>query len=436
MKPILFTICLLGVVSLAAAADLPNVDDQQHLGVATCASSVCHGSVQPYENSRIQHNEFITWQTDRHGNMHAKAYAKLLTDKGQSIAAKLDLGPAEEARECLQCHADYVPHEQRGEEFQLDDGIGCEACHGGAEHYMETHTDKNRSQASKAEDGLFPTWQTESRAKLCLSCHLGDSERMITHQIMGAGHPRLTFELDTFTFLQPHHRVDEDYIDRKGRVDNARDWAVGQALAASQMLELLQDAEHGWRGVFIEPVLLDCHSCHRPMNEGRWQARSGTGLGPGEMRLNDSNLIMLRLIAMAVDADLSARIKDQTVKLHQATTQSRDALMQAASTLQGTINAALPQFSRHEFSVSDLKKVFSQLQREADSGEILDYAAAEQAAMATVNLVTAYENTGVIPKASMESSIDRLFATVAHEYDYDAGKFSVAMRGLQQQLPD
>jgi hypothetical protein len=50
--------------------------------------------------------------------------------------------------------------------------------------------------------------------------------------------------------------------------------------------------------------------------------------------------------------------------------------------------------------------------------------------------VTAYENTGVIPKASMESSIDRLFATVANEYDYDAGRFSVAMRGLSEQLPN
>lgn len=436
MNRVLAIICFLSIASAALAADLPNADDHKHLGVATCASSVCHGSVQAYENSRIQQNEFITWQTDRYGNMHSKAYAKLLSDKGQSIAAKLGWGPAEEARECLQCHADYVPLEQRGEEFQLDDGVGCEACHGGAGDYMETHTDKSRSQASKAEDGLFPTWQTENRAKLCLSCHLGDSERMMTHQIMGAGHPRLSFELDTFTFLQPHHRVDEDYIDRKGSVDNARDWAVGQALAASQMLELLQDAEHGWRGVFIEPVLLDCHSCHRRMDAGRWQSRSGTGLGPGEMRLNDSNLIMLRLIAMAVDPELSARIKAQTVQLHQATTVNRQALMQAAGTLQATVRAVLPQLSRHAFSVSDLKKIFTQLQREADYGEILDYSAAEQAAMATVNLVTAYENTGVIPKASMESSIDQLFATVAREYDYDPGKFSVAMRALQQQLPD
>lgn len=436
MRRIFSIICLAGVSSTALAAELPNVDDQQHLGVATCASSVCHGSVQAYENSRIQQNEFITWQTDRHGNMHAKAYAKLLTAEGQAISQKLGWGPAEEAKECLQCHADYVPHDQRGEEFQLSDGIGCEACHGGAGKYMETHTDKSRSVASKSEDGLFPTWQTDSRAKLCLSCHLGDSERMITHQIMGAGHPRLSFELDTFTFLQPHHRVDEDYVDRKGGVDNARDWAVGQAQAANQMLELLQDADHGWRGVFIEPVLLDCHSCHKPMDGERWQARSGTGLGPGEMRLNDSNLIMLRLITMAVDADVSATLKEQTVRLHKTTTENREALMQAASTLQATISSVMPQLSRHDFSVSDLNKVFTRLQQEADGGEILDYAAAEQAAMATVNLVTAYENTGVIPKASMEASIDQLFATVAREYDFDAHKFSTAVRGLQQQLPN
>ena len=49
------------------------------------------------------------------------------------------------------------------------------------------------------------------RAGLCLSCHFGNQEKFVTHRMMGAGHPRMSFELDTFTQLQPaHFVVDED----------------------------------------------------------------------------------------------------------------------------------------------------------------------------------------------------------------------------------
>jgi hypothetical protein len=59
---------------------------------------------------------------------------------------------------------------------------------------------------------MYPTEQPEVRAKLCLSCHFGTEDKFATHRIMGAGHPRISFELDTFTEIQPaHFRVDEDY---------------------------------------------------------------------------------------------------------------------------------------------------------------------------------------------------------------------------------
>ena len=48
--------------------------DKMHEGVATCAGSMCHGSVKEYRNSNILHNEYITW--DRH-DVHHSAYNKL-----------------------------------------------------------------------------------------------------------------------------------------------------------------------------------------------------------------------------------------------------------------------------------------------------------------------------------------------------------------------
>lgn len=413
-----------------AQLDDDDIATAQHLGVASCASSVCHGSVQPYPDGRIQQNEFITWQTDRHGNMHAKAYQKLLTPDAVAIATKLKLGKPEQAEACLTCHADYVPEQQRGPEFQLSDGVGCEACHGGAEHYIGSHTSRNQSLADQQQDGLYPTWEPQARGKLCLSCHMGNEQRSIDHRIMGAGHPRLQFELDTFTYLQPHHQVDEDYIDRKGRQDNARDWAVGQALAADNLLERVQDSEHGWRGIFVEPMLLDCHSCHKRLDGERWQRRSGTGLGPGEMRLNDANLVMVRLIMSAIEPSLAEQLKQQTLALHQSTTVSRERVHTAAEQLQQTLAAATTELINHQFVSGDLDKVFAQLQQEAQSGELSDYAAAEQSAMAVVNLVSALEQSGVIEAQLMDSEIDSLFATVADEYEYRSQRFANALEKL------
>ena len=65
---------------------------------------------------------------------------------------------------------------------------------------------------------LTASGEPVERARLCLSCHFGDPLRFANHRIMGAGHPRMSFELDTFTALQPaHFKVDADYRKRTTR---------------------------------------------------------------------------------------------------------------------------------------------------------------------------------------------------------------------------
>ena len=49
----------------------------------------------------------------------------------------------------------------------------------------------------------------------------------------------LAFELDTFTWINPHYEVDEDYIARKGEFNGVRDWGVGQGVAAATALDTL-----------------------------------------------------------------------------------------------------------------------------------------------------------------------------------------------------
>jgi hypothetical protein len=53
-------VCLTGATT-SLAAELPQYDGQMHLGVASCASGVCHGSVRPRSGTRVLQNEYVTW---------------------------------------------------------------------------------------------------------------------------------------------------------------------------------------------------------------------------------------------------------------------------------------------------------------------------------------------------------------------------------------
>jgi hypothetical protein len=404
----------------------------KHLGVASCASSVCHGATQAFKESNVMQNEFALWQEfDPHAT---KAWQALTGAEGQAIARKLGLGDATTAKVCLDCHADNVPAEQRGEKFQLADGVGCEACHGGSAQWISSHAEKSATHSDNLARGLYPTEDPVKRAELCLSCHMGTPDRMITHRIMGAGHPRLAFELDTFTWLNPHYQIDADYIARKGDWNGVRDWAVGQGVAAANLLDVLLDERVGFQGIFPELVLFDCHACHKPMSAGKWAPRQGTGLGPGAVRLNDSNLVMFRLVLSVVDKGASERLLAQTRALHQATLRDRAATLGAARTLRDTIRAELPKVSGYAFDADTLSPILASVLADAERGEFRDFAAAEQAAMAVQSVVVAFKNAGVLDEArskTLQTRVDALYATVDREDAYAMGPFVGALREVR-----
>ncbi|MEX2327887.1 MAG: multiheme c-type cytochrome [Pseudomonadales bacterium] len=402
-------------------ASLPQSDGKIRMGVASCASGVCHGSVRPRTNTSVLQNEYVIWsKMDR----HRIAYQTLLTNESKEIANKLGLDSAHEARICLDCHSDNVPELNRGEKFLLSDGVGCEACHGGAENYLSAHSDSQVSRTEKLKAGLYPTDQPVARAQLCLSCHMGTVEKMATHDIMGAGHPRLSFELDTFNVLQPkHYTVDEEYKAAKWHGDGLSVWAIGQIESARQSLRLISTRLET-AGMFPELALFDCQSCHHPMSERRWKRLTRIDLPPGSVRLNDAHLVMLLAIAKVVNPSVEQRLRTELRGLHGA--------VATAGNLSGRIAAlmdAIEQLREQSISLTrdDARRLLDEIIVYSSSGVVIDYNVAEQAVMAVDMLLSAIDM-----RAVKQRWLDRVYSTVDDEDRFNPDDFAAVMTTFDQ----
>lgn len=420
---------------LASEIDTPFNSKEMHLGVATCASSTCHGSLSEWVGSNVLQNEFVTWQES---DPHARSFKTLLNKDSKRIARNLGLANAHEADMCLDCHADNVATTSRGPEFQISDGVGCEACHGGAANWISVHVSGNTSHAKNIDAGLFPTDQPVPRARLCLSCHLGTENQFITHRIMGAGHPRLAFELDTYTSTQPsHYNIDSDYQDRKGKISSINVWAVGQAVAVNALLENLLDANLNKDGIFPELVFFDCHSCHHPMSDVRWIPRKDQNSKPGIPRLYDSNMVMLRVLTSVSNPMDSALIEDTVLELHSASSLNHDSFVRAADQLLGLTSALPEKLSNYRFTPADIRKVLFAVLNASSDEVYADYSTAEQAGMALSAIFQTMLDDGLISQANyanLNDLLDSSYKNLKDDEKYSPRKFASALRLIKRSV--
>ena len=409
-----------------AAAVLPHYAADRTVGVGSCASSLCHGAVETWKDSPVLQNEYITWSR---ADKHARAYSVLLNDRSREIVRRLGVTqPAHQNDLCLDCHAHNPPPAQRGPGFQVSDGVSCEACHGPASRWLSSHVEPGATHARNLAAGMYPTDNDVARARLCVSCHIGNAQKLVTHKIMAAGHPRMSFELDTFTQIGPaHFRIDADWRQRKGSWDGVRAWAIGQAVAAQEQLLLLQGAR-GRDGLFPELVLFDCHSCHHAMNDRRNTA-ARLGAGPGVVRLNDANLLMLRQIARRVGGD-ATDFAQQVGRLHKAVAAGSDALTQSR-VVTSAIESMLPKISTHRFGGEDVRAILLGLVDDGIDGQYADYQGAEQAVMALQSVAEFMVRQKLLGAPALQPVMWRLLDAVAEDEKYRPAVFQQALRDVR-----
>ena len=422
------------VQGLAFAQSLPYEAKGKHLGVVNCANSLCHGSVSTWKDSHILQTEYVTWsRVDKH---HTRAYSVLLEDRSRRIARNLGMKEApHQAKLCLDCHAHNPPPDRRDERFKVTDGVSCEACHGPAEGWIKAHTAPDATHADNVKRGLYPTSDPVALARLCLSCHFGNRDKFVTHRMMGAGHPRMSFELDTFAQTQPPHFVaDADWQRRKGDFDAVRLWAIGQAVAATETLEVLLDPRRSRDGLFPELVIFDCHACHHPMSELRWTPR--THPSPGRIRLNDSAFLMLRqIVRRALPGEEANLFAQRVSELHRAVAGDGGEPMEAARALRAMLQSITERLARRAFAGEDLRAIAMGLVEEGVAGQFHDYAGAEQATMAVGSVLAFMGRRGELADvARANAALARLHATVKDDEKYRPERFREELAALGRML--
>jgi Cytochrome c554 and c-prime len=253
-------------------------------GVSSCAAASCHGGVGP---PGVDGCELTTWAV---ADKHANAYRVLFSERSQVMLWNYrHLDSIAQARphrdtECLNCHSLAPPAELRGNaprQPQLADGVGCENCHGPAEHWLTVHYLNDWKQLdprAKERYGMLPTKDLAARISQCATCHVGREGQEVNHDLIAAGHPRLRFEYTVYQRNMPPHWREKAY----GPDFEVRAWAIGQVASARAAVELLRSrAERALKDRAPWPELSEysCYSCHhnlRPQGPRPANGRPGS----------------------------------------------------------------------------------------------------------------------------------------------------------------
>jgi Cytochrome c554 and c-prime len=431
-------VCL-GWLFLAASARVRGADTVvgKYNGAGGCAASSCHGSIQPKTVTRVPQNEYSIWAGQ---DKHARAYQVLSNSVSVRIGKilRLEHPPAQTSR-CLACHALAIPPEQRAQTFDISDGVSCESCHGPASGWLGQHTIKDwPHERSVKELGMLDMRDLVQRSERCLTCHLGTSEKFVDHELIAAGHPDLTFELNLFSAVEPKHWKEPEGVAWRG----VQTWAVGEAVQLREGLDRLARRAHS--NTWPEYSELDCFACHHALTqpdeswrlttEGYFRDRT-----VGVPAWNPSRYSVFRFALHELNADAEAQLSADVTKLTSllgVLSGNRDEI---ASTAQraATIAAQLAgQLNSKPYDAVYTVRVMRDIAANGEPISVQGQRAAEQAAMALDSLFVAYkQNVSGANERELRTAIDQLFQQLDNPSAYNAPRFAAQMQKVSALLP-
>ena len=426
-------------VALGQSPSPQSSDVGKFNGPGACAASSCHGGVQPKNTTRILQNEFSIWAAQ---DKHARAYTVLSNPVSLRMGRMLQ-PPVEQPNKspkCLACHVLFVPENLRATTFKLDDGVSCENCHGPAAGWLGYHTTKDwQYETAVNKLGMYDARDLVKRTEQCLTCHVGTADKQVDHEMIAAGHPDLTFELDSFSAAMPRHW-------KTNRENNTpwfgvQEWAVGQAVQLNKSLQRV--SRRSLSSNWPEYAELDCFACHHSLTApaDSWRLTTTAyyqGRRAGVPAWNASRYVVFRYFAEVVDPKAAEQMEKeldhlalQFAKWDRPNEISSTALS-AASTVDQLAQQIRTQRYDPDLTARIMLKIVGNGETIANSGE----RTAEQATMAIDSLFIAYTaNTKLPNEAELRAAIKTLFSQLQNPSAYNAVQFRAQLLKVQALLP-
>ncbi len=238
--------------------------------VQTCAAAACHGGARAgtADPSARRGAEFPLWLEN---DPHARSWSTLCSSESTRILQRLKIISGSKIVDqagfdnCLACHNSTQKFNEPRSASWRPEGIGCAACHGPDESWGDRHFVKNWQAQSELACGFVPLKSLVARARVCASCHVGDSDRDMNHDIIAAGHPPLFYEFASYHAQLPKHWRDPQEGDRLQFEPKL--WLAGQLASLDASLALLEArASSRVKGrVWPEFSEFACAACHHDL---------------------------------------------------------------------------------------------------------------------------------------------------------------------------
>lgn len=289
---------------LHTSTDSQNTQHQytltKQLGAPSCAATACHGGPSPGISSTTapRGSEYSLWIES---DPHAKSWQTLNSPRSLEILERLNilvdgqLRNKQAFQNCLACHNTSTSLASNDPVPSITEGIGCEACHGPSQQWINEHYQGPSSVKNAIEHlGMINTKALPQQAKACTLCHVGGPDRDMNHDIIAAGHPALYFDFQTYLKAYPKHWRNPPSVDLP-----AQQWLAGQLAAADSELQLLEarlNAKPNSSSTWPEFSNFQCSSCHQPLSKPPSPNKShSTPLGNPPLR--EWNLQALHLVS-------------------------------------------------------------------------------------------------------------------------------------------
>jgi hypothetical protein len=250
--------------------------------------------------------------------------------------------------------------------------------------------------------------------------------------MMAAGHPRLSFEMDTFLALQPpHYRIDEDYKKRKPVFSSTQIWGYGQLAAALREMDALQGPRVNNGAAFPELALFNCYGCHMSsMRRTDWSHRLlEGGAEPGSVPISDGHLVMAWIIARALDPQVAPNLLHMSRSLLGSSAGDRSQIVAHSREVAGTLRRLCDAAAGRVWKPADERQLLTTLVAVGTSGEFRDYVGAEQAVMGIDGLLI---ELGLADH--FRKRVDELYKLTQNDEAYAPEQFVASLQQLQSEL--